>query len=211
MKQLKTNPLYRTYFVNGTIIYEIRNTTAPSTDVHAIIYSSGSSFPYLFFEDKEGNEHTYYLDSLIEDGDKLSSGAFSKTCHDVEGEPVKTPFEYFKTLCERQIANVITNNVGIKKYSDYYDPTNNVNKLSTLGVPNYMFKQNYDAIINSNTFKESNGSQVNSVPKSKVIDFTEEKYNQLIEDEILRRAKEAANSVANKFDKKVDTLTLINA
>ena len=211
MKNIITSPLYRTYYVNGGIIYEIKNTTVPTTDTHAIIYKEGSSFPYLTYEDKNtGVKYTYYLDSLIGDGDKLNSGAFSKICHEISGEPEKTPFDYFKYLCEQQIASAIADTVNYRSYSFYYDPSNGINRLTWLGAPDYMFKQNYDDIINGSTFLESNGVQVNNVTKNNVIDFTEEKYNQLLADEILRRATEAANRVANQYGKKVATLTLTN-
>lgn len=211
MKQLKTNPIYCTYFVNSSIIYEIKYTTASTTDTHAIIYKEGSSFPYLTYEDKNtGVKYTYYLDSLIGDGDKLNSRAFSKICHEISGEPEKTPFEYFKYLCERQIASNIAYTASYRDYSFYYDPSKGINRLTWLGAPDYMFKQNYDDIINGSTFLESNGVQVNNVRKNNVIDFTEEKYNQLLADEILRRTTDAANEVANQYGKKVDTLTLTN-
>ena len=211
MKNIITSPLYRTYYVNGGIIYEIKKTTVPTTDTHAIIYDDGSSFPYLTYTDKNTEiKYTYYLDSLIGDGDKLNSGAFSKICHEISGEPEKTPFEYFKYLCEQQIASTIADTVNYRSYSFYYDPENGINKLTWLGVPEYMFSQNYDDLIESGTFKESNGAQPNNVAKSSLINFTEEKYNQLLADEILRRTTEAANGVANQYGKKVATLTLTN-
>jgi hypothetical protein len=73
-----------------------------------------------------------------------------------------------------------------------------------------MFKQNYDNLINGSEFRESNGAQKNWVTRDKVIDFTEEKYNQLLQDEIFRRTLDAANNVANKYSKKVSNLELID-
>lgn len=210
MKQLISNPLYRTYFVNSDIIYEIKNTTDETTDVHAKIYNEGSSFPYIFYEDKNGVKHKYYLDSLITDGDKLNNGAFKKVCHEFEGEPEKTPFEYFKALCEKQIAEKIADLAPEQGYSYFYNPDDNVNRLAFLGVPDYMLQQNYDSIINGSEFRESDGAQVNWVRKENVINFNEETYNQLLEVEVLKRAKDAANKVANRYSKKVDTLTLID-
>ena len=210
MKSIKVYPLYRTYFVNSDIIYEIKNTTDETTDAHAKIYDEGSSFPYIFYEDKNGVKYKYYLDSLITDGDKLNNGAFKKVCHEFEGEPEKTPFEYFKALCEKQIAEKIADLAPEQGYSYFYNPDNNVNRLVFLGVPDYMFQQNYDSIINGSEFRESDGAQVNWVRKENVINFNEETYNQLLEAEVLKRAKDAADKVANRYSKKVDTLTLID-
>jgi hypothetical protein len=211
MKQLISNPLYRTYFVNNGIIYEIKNTTGETTDTHAKIYNEGSSFPYIFYEDKGGITHIFYLDSLITDGDKLEDdGSFKKVCHEFEGEPEKTPFEYFKALCEKQIAEKIADLAPEQGYSYFYNPENNVNRLVFLGVPDYMLQQNYDSIINGSEFRESDGAQVNWVRKENVINFNEETYNQLLEAEVLKRAKDAANKVANRYSKKVDALTLID-
>jgi len=214
MRQLNTKPIYRTYYVNGGIIYDIKNSIQPVTDTHAIIYNENSSYPYIWIRDKrgQGSETYYYLDSLITDGDKLSNGAFSKVCHEIEGEPDKTPFEYYKYLCERQIASAITDTVLSKDYKYYYDPENGINRLSLLGVPEYMFLQNYDAIIDGSGFRISDGREAKLVHKTDglLIDFTEAKYNSLLNEEILRRAKDAANKVANKYGKKVNTLTLTN-
>lgn len=210
MRQLSTKPIYRTYYVNGGIIYDIKNSIQPVTDTHAIIYNENSSFPNLRYEDKQQVTHIFYLDSLITDGDKLSSGAFSKVCHEIEGEPDKTPFEYYKYLCERQIASAITDTVLSKDYKYYYDPSNNINRLNLLGVPEYMFKQNYANLVSSNHMDTFNGAVIVGLTANDLIDFTEAKYNSLLNEEILRRAKDAANKVANKYGKKVNTLTLTN-
>ena len=90
----------------------------------------------------------------------------------------------------------------------FYDPENGINRLIFLGVPEYMFKQNYDGLIKSNSFKASDGSSNISVPKSMLIDFSEETYNQLLNEEIQKRAKDAANKVLNRYGKKVNTLTV---
>ena len=208
MKQLSTKPIYRTYYVNDGIIYDIKNSTQPVSDTHAIIYNENSSFPNLRYEDKQQVTHIFYLDSLITDGDKLSNGAFSKVCHEIEGEPDKTPFEYYKYLCERQIAKVITDTANSNSYKYYYDPSNNINRLNLLGVPEYMFKQNYEKLVNNNRMDASNGATIVTLKANNLIDFTEANYNKWLGDEVLRRAKEAANNVANKYGKKVKTLEL---
>jgi len=206
MKQLKTDPIYRTYYVNSNIIYEIKNSIAPTSDTHAVIYKKGSSFPLITFSNKKTEiVYKYYLDSLIEDGDKLNGGVFTKVCHEFTGEPEKTPFEYFKSLCEKQIASIITDSSNNRDYSFYYDPDNNINRLSLLGVPEYMFAQNYD---DYGAFKESDGKTTTDVTKSKLIDFTQATYNQLLSDEIYNRTLKAANDVAYQYNKKVKTLEL---
>ena len=220
MIQLNTYPIYRTYYVNNETIYDISYDTQPVTDTHAIVYGKNSSYPYIWIRDKrgQGSETYYYLDSLITDGDKLKKNAqeetenataFSKVCHEISGEPEKTPFDYFRYLCERQIAAVITDTKS-NGYKYYYDPENGINRLSFLGVPEYMFLQNYDAIINGSGFRISDGHEAKLVHKTDglLIDFTEAKYNTLLNEEILRRAKDAANKVANEYGKKVKTLTL---
>lgn len=209
MKQLSTKPIYRTYYVNNSIIYEIKNSTKPVSDTHAIIYDENKTFPSLWYTSKKDDEtYKYYLDSLITDGDKLSSDAFTKVCHEIPGEPDKTPFNYFKFLCENQISTVIADSAPKYGYKYYYDPANKINRLDKLGVPVYMFKQNYETLVTDNTFKATNGKTTVSIATSDLIDFTEAKYNSLLSDEILRRAKEAANSVVKKYSKKVDELAL---
>jgi hypothetical protein len=208
MKSLKIKPTYCTYYVNDGTIYDIVGGTKPVTDAHAIIYDKDNMFPYLRYEDKKGVTHFYYLDSLIEDGDKLVSGSFKKVCHEISGEPLKRPFEYFKYLCERQIASYIADAGKKFNYSYYYDPNNNINRLSLLGVPEYMFQQNYNAIIESNHFDESDGKTGEQIQKANLINFTEAECNRLLEEEILRRAKDAANKVALSYDKEVKTLEL---
>ena len=210
MKKLSTSPIYRTYYVNNSIIYDIKYGTKSTSDEHAIIYNENSSFPNLRYEDKYGNTHIYYLDSLIEDGDKLTNKAFVKVCHSIQGEPEKTPFEYFKYLCERQIASVIASTALSNGYSYYYNSNEGVNRLGLLGVPNYMLKQNYNDLVSSNRMDTSNGAVITALKANDLIDFSEQKYNQLLNEEILRRAKEATNNAVRKYNKKVNTLTLID-
>lgn len=216
MKQLSAKPIYRTYYVNSNIIYDIKNSIQPVTDTHAIICDENSSFPNIRYEDKQGVTHIFYLDSLITDGDKLTvttqdetkTTAFTKVCHEISGEPDKTPFDYFKYLCERQIAKVITDTANSNGYKYYYDPSKGVDRLSFLGVPDYMFKQNYAKLVNNNRMDASNGATIVTLKANNLIDFTEANYNKWLGDEVLRRAKEAANNVANKYGKKVKTLEL---
>lgn len=220
MKQLNTKPIYRTYYVKNNIIFDIKNSTQPVSDTCAVIYDETKTFPSLWYTSKKDDEiYKYYLDSLITDGDKLTvitaqggskSTAFTKDCHEITGEPEKTPFDYFKYLCEQQISTVIADSAPKYGYKYYYDSANNINRLDKLGVPVYMFKQNYSNLITDNTFKATNGSSTIDVTESNLINFTEAKYNSLLEAEILRRAKEAANSVVKKYGKQVDTLTLKN-
>lgn len=206
MKQLNTYPLKRTYYVNDGIIYNIVNSTAKTSDSHAKIYDGSKTFPHLTYKSKEEGDYIYYLDSLIEDGDKLDDfGAFSKVCHEIDGEPEKTPFEYFKYLCEMQISKVIADNPD-RNYDFYYGES--INRLDVLGVPMYMFKQNYDGLIYNNMFGESDGHNDRSVTKNDVIDFTKEKYDELLENEIKRRAKAAANAAIKRYDKEVNELTI---
>lgn len=222
MKNLKTVPHYCTYYANGGVIYKIEESTKPNTDTHAIVFEKRENYdnnhPDLrsYFSTKKDGELTptlHYLDGLVEDGDKISKEAdseiFKKVCHECSPEGEKDLFSYYVYLCERQIASAITNNYKTLKYKDIYDPSNNVNKLSMLGVPEYMYQQNYDKY--TYTIRTKFGTLPETIAKSKLINFTEAKYNSLLSDEILRRTKEAANNVANKYDKKVDTLTLTNA
>ena len=44
MRQLSTKPIYRTYYVNDGIIYDIKNSIKPVTDTHAIIYNANLSW-----------------------------------------------------------------------------------------------------------------------------------------------------------------------
>ena len=69
-----------------------------------------------------------------------------------------------------------------------------------------MFQQNYDKY--TYTIRTKFGALPEAIAKSKLINFTEAKYNSLLSDEIMRRTKEAANNVANKYGKKVKTLEL---
>ena len=223
MKQLNTKPIYRTYYVNSNIIYNIVNSTAATTDIHALIYKEGSSFPVIRYQDKKEVNHIFYLDSLIGDGDKLidveyqgeilPNKGFRKVCHEITGEPEKKPYEYFKYLCEQQIAKTIADNNY--PYSHYYDSAKGVNKLEELGVPSWMFKQNLDKLVyrygNLDTYRmdASDGAILEDIYNN-LIDFTEAKYNSLLNDEIFKRAKDAANNAVKRYGKKVNTLTLTN-
>lgn len=220
MKQLNSKPHYCTYYANNGIIYKIENSVKPNTDTHAIVFENldvyDNDHPDLssFFNTRKNGESVsavHCLDSLVEDGDKINHETdggeiFKKVCHECSPEGEKDLFSYYIYLCERQIAKVITDTANSNSYKYYYDPSNNINRLSLLGVPEYMFQQNYDKY--TYRLRTKFNTTPTTIAKSKLIDFTETKYNSLLNEEILRRAKEAANNVANKYGKKVKTLEL---
>lgn len=214
MKNLKTVPHYCTYYVNGGVIYKIEESTKPNSDTHAIVYKKDGDKPldayFTTTETGTSKKNYHYLDALVEDGDKLSTTndteVFKKVCHECSNEEEKDLFSYYVYLCERQIASAIANYYKTLKYKDLYNPSKNVNKLSILGVPEYMFKQNSSKY--TYTLKTKYKTAEASMASSNLIDFTEAKYNTLLSEEIMRRTKEAANNVANGYDKKVKTLVL---
>lgn len=211
MKQLKQKPFYGTYFVNNTVIYAISDSTAATSDEHATIYSVNTAdekFPKISFKSKDGCDVSYYLDSLITDGDKLTEGAFVKVCHECSPEAEKNPFDYFKFLCENQISETIGNNN--RPYSFYYDAAAGINRLDILGVPLYMLTQTFDDVVDGGQLKVTDGTTEQIKAKTNVIDFTEEKFNALLNDEILKRARQAANNAIKKYNKEVDNLTIKN-
>ena len=115
-------------------------------------------------------------------------------------------FSYYVYLCERQIAGVIADTANSNGYKYYYDPSNNINRLSLLGVPEYMFQQNYDKY--TYRLRTKFNTTPTTIAKASLIDFSEAKYKSLLNEEIMRRTKEAANNVANRYGKKVKTLEL---
>lgn len=211
MKQLKQKPFYGTYFVNNTVIYAISDSTASTSDIHATVYDTNTAeekFPKISFKSKDGCDVSYYLDSLITDGDKLTEGAFVKVCHECSPEAEKNPFDYFKFLCENQISETIGNNN--RPYSFYYDASAGINRLDILGVPLYMLTQTFDDVVDGGQLKVTDGTTEQIKAKTNVIDFTEEKFNTLLNDEILKRARQAANNAIKKYNKEVDNLTIKN-
>lgn len=206
MKQLSTKPLYRTYYVNNNVIYNIANGTSPVIDSHAIIYNENSSFPYIAFNGYD-KEEAYYFDSLIVDGDKLNNGAFIKTCHECSPESELSPYNYFKFLCKEQIMSVIAN-YPERLYSYYYDQNNNVNRMKDFGVPLYMIKQTVNTVVNGRPIRISDGRNITNLDDNDLIDLTEETYSIMRENAILKKATKAANNAIANCNKIVDTITL---
>lgn len=207
MKQLSTKPLYRTYYVNDNVIYNIANGTSSVTDSHAIIYNENSSFPYIQYNGQD-KEERYYLDSLIVDGDKLNDGAFIKTCHECSPETELSPYDYFKYLCEEQIMTVIYN-YPERLYSYYYDEEKNVNRIKEFVVPLYMIKQTVNTVVHGRPIRICDGKNVTGIIQfENLIDLTEEKYNEMREVAILKKATQAANNAIVNCKKVVDTITL---
>ena len=223
MKQLSTYPIYRTFYAKRGIIYAIENSIKPNSDEHAIIYDEndahGLTSKIILFDKNGTYIKSYSLDSLVEDGDEITSNdnpipyGFMKNCHTCSSETNLTLYDYYKHLCEQQIAKVIADTAQSNGYKYYYDESKGINRLSLLGVPDFMFTQNYPDYSDT---QEAIGvcikcdGSLDYYNKMQLINFTKAKYNRLLNEEIYRRAKKAANNAINKYGKQVGTLTLID-
>lgn len=98
MKQLGNNLIQRIYYVNSGVIYNI-GPIVSNPDAHAVVITDeeDNKIEKLFVDSQK-----LYFDALIEDGDKYTSGSFTKTVHELEPTVSSTTYyNYYLFLCEQ--------------------------------------------------------------------------------------------------------------
>ena len=197
--KLSTKPLDRNYFVNNNVIYEIKSYEITS-DEHAIHVGKDSNeekIPKIKVTktfDDSGDEKIYYLDSLVEDGDKLNINAtaqsFKKTNHIFSPEDEEDFFTYYTKMCKYVIGQKLAD---LKDYPYEYFVENKVN----FSIPAFMID------YNGYTLEVADGGDFDyAVP----IQFTEDLYNKLKDEAIQQRILEAAKKEASKYKYKVNSV-----
>jgi len=204
----------RNYFVNNKVIYEISPYSVVD-DEHVIHIGPNSNtdlIPKLKVTTSEKNKEgqyvtisidTYYLDSLIEDGDILNEKGFLKTNHMVSPETRDKLYDFYKAFCEKSFGKALADNPGYT-YEYIYK-----NKL-TFGLPLFMInygeenpKIKYTVELFDKQVEESEEPQGVVVD---VIQMTEEKYNTLRDEAIKDKILESAKATAKEYDYKVNSV-----
>ena len=85
----------------------------------ATITANKSVFPYFDvtykYNDNSTETVTYWLDDLIEDGDKLTSNKFkNKTIHTETGDTTISYVEFYKKQCLKKLADEITEGITLE-------------------------------------------------------------------------------------------------
>ena len=198
MVTLSENTTKRFYFVKDNVIFNISYTN-PSEDSCAKEIGGGKhddSIPFITVKKEGEDDKKFYLDVLVQDGDTCTPNGeeftFKHTVHSKnEGDETEGKFsDYYLQLCNEQIVEAIKGN--LKKDYEYF--TSNLNRL---GIPLWMLQgQDY-------TIENSEGSgdfaQVN---------FTEEMYDGIKSNEVMKLSLDAANKKAGDYSYKVLNETL---
>ena len=187
MVTLRQKLTERIYYVNSNVIYEI-GPAISTYDKHGVLITADTEGDNDKIEKiYVDGQITYFLDSLIEDGDKYSNGTFTKVVHELDGEQSqeKTYFEYYKYLCEQSIRKGIISNVHLE-----YDDIMSTNNFSKLGVPEFIVKQKGHTV---KVGKTGGGTTAT------LIDLTEEIYNTWRTEEVAKKVNEAANNSAKAY------------
>lgn len=90
-----------------------------TSDKAATITANKSVFPYFDvtykYNDNSTETVTYWLDDLIEDGDKLTSNKFkNKTIHTETGDTTISYVEFYKKQCLKKLADEITEGITLE-------------------------------------------------------------------------------------------------
>lgn len=171
-------------YIKNEVIFDIKNNDNGDVCVKEI---NNITSPQFVAISSKGVSTTYYFSNFIENGDTYDGTKFMKTIHNYDGEEEisadsKTFSEYFESLCEDEIANVIINN-----YTLSY--TNFVEKPEKLGVPRYMLK-----LHNSDDY---------TLEGIHAIDFTEEYYNNAKANKVKELIFNCGKSTANQYGYKL--------
>ena len=132
------------------------------------------------------NEVKKYFDTM-EVGDVYIDDVFKKTIHGESNEVEMTFSEYYYDSCEKELASLILTNV-------YLSVEQFKGRLKKSNFPLYM--------IEGMEYEDGKVYEVEGVPQ---IELTEEKYNQLKEDEIKKRVMDVAMRVADEYGYMVTT------
>ncbi len=179
MKTLSTKKIDRWYYVKDGILFKM-GYIADKDDKCVIV---NPPIPRLRVSSlSSGEEITYYLDSLMECGDKYVQpsaeikSSFVKTLHGKTAESEMGFDAYYKLLCEDEIKKNIQVN-----YNKDYEWFNE--DISRLGVPDYMISGHGWTVIGSNI-------QIN---------FTEEYFNTTKHEIAEKEAYTAAENMAKIY------------
>lgn len=163
-------------YVKNGVIFDIK--TSDNGD-SCVVQITEETVPYVTVDGVK-----LYFNGYIEDGDTYNSG-FTKTVHnaDKSKEESLTYQEYYRNLCEENIADSIINNYTLT-YKDFSDAIDGSSRSSSrlFGFPTWMFVQD--------------PTPVTGIEK---IDFTEEYYNNAKENRIKELALQAASNTTNKY------------
>lgn len=189
MTSLPTKPNKKYYFVKDTVIFDIK-TTYNGVDTCVTVCGPDDNLEYLpSLTVIEGEDDTsyisYYLDSFIKDGDTFEGNKFAKTVHGEDGDEKTTYGDYYKSLCEERLQELIL--VYYDKDFQWFEK-----HLEDFDIPFYMFK------------KEGVTVSSNEDAEFEVIDFNEEYFDNLKVESVKNAALNAANEVANKYQYIVD-------
>ena len=187
MLKLETKLINRIYYVNNGIIYKFGDITS-DIDSHAVIISANTDGDNDKIEKIFVGADRYFLDILIEDGDKYASNTFTKTVHENEGTTGSTEmtyFDYYKFLCEKSIRKAIIDNVNLT-----YEDLISQKYFNRLNVPEFIIKQKGYTV---KTGKTGTGSAAD------LIDFTKATYDTWKKEEAAKKINDAAIKSADTY------------
>lgn len=174
MKKLDTKAANKWFFIKDNVIFDIK--TSNQGDSCAVQGTDGTIPSIKVTKNSGETETSYFLDSLVKDGDKCDTAStpytFTKTIHGARPEESVTLSEYYRTLVIQGIKLIIK--VNFKKD---YDKVKNL--LVINGIPAWcLVGKKY------------------TVEDFEQVDFTEEFFNQIKDEIVWEEATEAARKVA---------------
>ena len=209
MIKLNTTSTKQYYFIKDGVVFDIAS-SYDGFDRCAIERGGGvndDSLPSIYVEQYRGDNlistTSYYLDTLIKDGDtyKKESGesekpVFKHTKHSAENpdsaEASEEFYDYFIELCEEEIGKTIINNPS--RDFEYFS-----SNLDKLGVPLYVIEGTGYNVYNSK----------GSATKKAQITFDEEAYKEYKKKGVLEKVYDSANNEAKKYSYKITNDTEI--
>lgn len=174
MKKLDTKAANKWFFIKDSVIFDIK---ASNQGDSCAVQGTGGTIPCITVtKEQDGTESSYFLDSLVKDGDKCDTAStpyvFTKTIHGASPEESVTLSEYYRTLVIQGIKLIVK--VNFKK--DYDE----IKKLLVgNGIPAWC--------LSGEGYSAEGFDQV---------DFTEEFFNQIKNEIVWEEATEAAKKVA---------------
>ena len=209
MIKLNTTSTKQYYFIKNGVIFNIAS-SYDGFDRCAIEMGGGvndDSLPSIYVEQYRGDNlistASYYLDTLIKDGDTYKKESeesekpvFKHTKHSAENpdseEASEEFYEYFIELCKQEIGKTIIDNPT--KDFEYFS-----SNLDKLGVPLYVIEGTGYNVYDSK----------GSTAKKAQITFDEEAYNEYKKKGVLEKVYESANKEAKKYSYKLTNDTEI--
>ena len=200
--QLNNFLIERVYYVKNSVIYNIGGLVYKPDSCGVVISADTQTKDNDKIDKIYVNNDKYFLDILIEDGDKYESNTFSKLVHGENPEVYKGLFDYYKYICDKEIRKGIIDNANLTYEELVVTSDGKIGKFfDRLGVPEFMVKQTAE-ILNL-TVKTGKTSAEST---AQLIDLTKAEFNKMKKEETAKKIDETAQGIANSYGFTLSTI-----